>query len=214
MSTIINEDLVRQLMQRFYRMRRAGEKIFLIPHEMLHETCAQGAAAAKRAASAAEAGRLAQQVASPLSRPCSAVLTPLEQWQARQFLAAGGDTLEPTSDGDLERLANPSTTKTSPYEIVRHSAGNWQKKTVALCSCLFCDGGELIVSDVERDGYKPEDWPSAVFCGGCGARGPWRATEELAVEAWNGAKGVKSVSITEWISMPQADASAGGDFPF
>lgn len=104
MTSIINEGLIKQLVQRFFIKRRAREKTAVILHELLHETYAQGAAAANRAAAAAEEGRLAQQVVSPLSRPCSTVLTPLELWQARRLLAAGHDALEQAAgvQGDAE----------------------------------------------------------------------------------------------------------------
>jgi hypothetical protein len=111
------------------------------------------------------------------------------------------------------------STNTTPaprnYDIMRRVNGAWQFKTVNLSCCIFCQGDELIVSEVERDGYEPEDWQSAVHCGGCGARGPWGGSEQLAVEKWNQACGIETISVTGWISPPPVDPLLDdGDIPF
>ena len=100
------------------------------------------------------------------------------------------------------------------YEIMQCASGVWHKKTVTLSCCLFCDSDELVVSDVERDGYEPEEWPSAVKCGDCGASGPWGATEYRAVEAWNAAGHIKTESVTEWQPMASNGTTPDAGCPF
>lgn len=97
------------------------------------------------------------------------------------------------------------------HDIMRRVDGAWQYKTVNLSCCIFCQSDELIVSGVERDGYEPEDWQSAVHCGGCGARGPWGPTEQRAVELWNQACGVETTSLTGWIQPPPVHPFDGDD---
>lgn len=87
MSAILNEGLIKQLVQRFFMLRRAGEKTSVILHALLHETYAQGVAAANRAAAAAVAGRMAQEVVSPLSRPCTPTFGALDLMRGGELMA-------------------------------------------------------------------------------------------------------------------------------
>jgi hypothetical protein len=100
------------------------------------------------------------------------------------------------------------------YDIMQCLNGIWNRKTVTLACCHFCGGDELVVSDVERDGYEPEEWPSAVMCGGCGAQGPWGTTEYRAVKAWNTASDVKTESLTDWTPMASSGPQPDDGCPF
>lgn len=101
------------------------------------------------------------------------------------------------------------------YEILDTIDGVRKSKKVTLACCLFCNSAELIVSDVEREGYDPLKWPSAVHCGGCGAHGPWGSTEYRAVERWNQACGIETESLTGWAPVSDPDGIVGGhDLPF
>lgn len=105
-------------------------------------------------------------------------------------------------------------------KMVQHSVGIWKReggesftRQVSLGPCPHCLGYELIVSDVEVQGMAPANYPQAVHCGGCGARGPWGNTEEGAVVAWNNTTGVRTDFHSEWeivILSPETDS----DEPF
>ena len=100
------------------------------------------------------------------------------------------------------------------YDIMQRLNGVWHKKTVTLSCCHFCDSDELVVSDVERDGCDPEEWPSAVMCGSCGTSGPWGTTEYRAVEAWNTGSDVKTDSLTDWTPMASSGLQPDDGCPF
>jgi hypothetical protein len=78
--------------------------------------------------------------------------------------------------------------------------------------CPHCNGFELIVSEVERQGYPPEQFPSAVHCGDCGASGPWGDTEESALAAWNRTARVHTGFTTAWQRVLTSEPS--DDLPF
>jgi len=108
-------------------------------------------------------------------------------------------------------------TKPEPrtYDVVDTIDNVRKSKKVTLACCPFCDSAELIVSDVEREGYDPLKWPSAVHCGGCGARGPGGWTEYRAVERWNQTCGIETRSLTEWQLLPDpAESATSDDLPF
>jgi len=115
----------------------------------------------------------------------------------------------------LRSMSGTIKPKPRMYEILDTIDGVRKSKKVTLACCLFCDSAELIVSDVEREGYDPLKWPSAVHCGGCGARGPWGWTEYRAVERWNQTCGIETCSLTEWESLPDlAEFASSDDLPF
>ena len=105
---------------------------------------------------------------------------------------------------------------TKALDVLQRIDGAMCRKSVSVACCPFCRSDqELIVSDVERDGYAPAYWPSAVQCGGCGASGPWGDTEESAVKKWNQATGVETVCLSDWTAIPPLDPAANLDeFPF
>jgi hypothetical protein len=111
-----------------------------------------------------------------------------------------------------ERRCNVATRAIDIWKTVD---GESYTKNVTLASCPLCHGHELIVSDVEVQGRKPEDYPNAVHCGGCGARGSWSKTEEGAVVAWNNASEVDTASFTDWRHVPHVTIDDGdSDIPF
>lgn len=112
-------------------------------------------------------------------------------------------------------MTAPAKPDPRTYDIMDTIDGVRQSKTVTLACCPFCDSAELIVSDVEREGFDPLKWPAAVHCGGCGARGPWGWTEYRAVERWNKTCGIETDSITEWQPLPDPAEFVGrDDLPF
>lgn len=107
------------------------------------------------------------------------------------------------------------TASTRTIDIWKTESGEYFTKNVTLARCPMCHSHELIVSDVMVQGRDPEDYPNAVHCGGCGARGPWSKTEEDAVVAWNNASELETVSITDWRHVPHATIDDGdSDIPF
>lgn len=95
----------------------------------------------------------------------------------------------------------------------KREGGSFQKRFFAAV-CPYCKNLELITGDVEIDGNTGVI-PCAVFCGGCGMRGPWGETERDAVEKWNKMWGIKQEllgNISEWQRLP--DVEEGKTAPF
>jgi hypothetical protein len=92
--------------------------------------------------------------------------------------------------------------------------GTWKLMTAGCCP--FCrKSSALAVVEVELQHKPPEDWPSQVVCGCCGAAGPWGNTEEKAVEHWNRATGTDTRVIEARPHVPHEPLlAADPDFPF
>ncbi len=91
--------------------------------------------------------------------------------------------------------------------ICKYDEENFCTKTVYVAVCHHCKEPELVVADVEVQGYKPENYPSSVACGACGMRGPWGKTEEEAVDKWNKWAGLEKEDIDdfEWECTPLSE---------
>lgn len=98
-------------------------------------------------------------------------------------------------------------------EVWRHVDGSAYSRLLSLAPCPHCLGYELAVFDVQVDGRSPDQWPDAVHCGGCGARGPWGQSEEDAVALWNSTSGVETEFRSEWALVHTPGLSVEND-PF
>lgn len=106
-------------------------------------------------------------------------------------------------------------------KTVRNSIGIWKTEhgetfacEISIGPCPHCLGYELVVSDVAVQGRASDEYPLAVHCGECGARGPWGRTDEEAVRRWNNAMNVKTEARTEWQLIPRTEGGVSDDEPF
>ena len=107
-------------------------------------------------------------------------------------------------------------------KTVQHDIEIWKRENgksficrVTLGPCPHCKTDEvLIVSDVELSGHNPEQWPEAVHCGNCGARGPWGRSEEDAVEKWNATTETKTEFLSEWKAVDTSPLPDDDGYPF
>lgn len=112
---------------------------------------------------------------------------------------------------------NQISTKSESIKVLTTGNCWFAFLTLTIAACPHCASLELIASDVERDGYPPEQWPSAVFCGGCGARGSWAKDEEAAVRAWNRISGIdtdRDRSIGDAMQFPLPAPYESDEIPF
>jgi hypothetical protein len=99
-------------------------------------------------------------------------------------------------------------------EVWKFEDGGDYKCQVSIAPCPHCMGHALIVTEIERSGYPPNEWPFAVKCATCGAHGPWGGDEYSAVKIWNKCLHVETIK-SEWIKVEcSGEAEDDDDVPF